>query len=74
MLSGGLRVLGAPTCIMVLRSASEYSNSSVCNGEGMLWWVNQGNHALPESHQTSKAILPLPFTALDVTESRVSEA
>lgn len=58
-LYGGLRVLGAPTCVVVLWSASEYSDSSVCNGEGMLRQVNQGNRALPKSRQTSEAVLPV---------------
>lgn len=33
----------------------------------MLWQVNQGNRALPESSQTSETILPLLFTASDLT-------
>lgn len=46
------------------------AQSVIEDDEAMLWQVNQGNHALPESSQTSKTIFPLLFTASDLTGSQ----
>ena len=46
------------------------TRSVIEDDEGILWQVNQGNHALPESSQTSKTVLPLLFTASDLTGSQ----